>query len=259
MTTQLRNGTTVEDPRLDRMVSETTEHLEKYPLTAATLPSVESSMMGAMNWYSNFDNPVPIIVRGKRRFAIGAGDLGSLRGGHATCLRHWKLRDLKSWWLYYNQGTEGRCVEFALLRILSQMNRKRYDITSRWHYWEMQRTDEWTGGSYPGATPQYEGTSGRAGLEVARAHGAIKARPRGAVVSIEEAPKLVRPEEGISVYRWATDWGQVRAALQVPDWYPGVPLNNSWGTGYPKEVILLDEAGERVLREQGEFGIVTDR
>lgn len=259
MTIQLRGGYTTEDRRLDRLPSATTEHLDKYPLTMATLPSKHSSMLMGVNWYGNFDTPVQIKVRGRMRWAIGIGDLGSLRGGHATCLRHYEMRDLLGWWLYYNQLAEGRCVEFAGLRMLSLMNRKRYDITSRWHYHESQRTDEWQGGSYPGASPFYEGTSVRAMLEVLATYGAIPARERGRPIAPEVASSKLVSMEGIAAYRWATSWSDVREALAVPDWMPGVPMLNSWGVGYPKEVLLVDEAGERLLREDGEFGMVTDR
>lgn len=256
----LRDGSTVMDPRLDRMVSGTTEHLEKYPLTAATMPAVAQPVVIGVNWYSAFDTPRPIRVGRRTRYhIIGDGALGTVRGGHATVLKPEDVRDNRGWWRYYNQGTEGRCVEFACLRALTLMNRRRYDITSRWHYHEMQRTDEWPGGSYPGAAPAYEGTSVRAGLEVLRAHGAIPARPRGAPVPPDEAPALVRPQEGIAVYRWALGWDDVRAVTRTPDWMPGVTMLNSWGAGYPQVTILADEAGERLLAEDGEFGVVTDR
>lgn len=257
----LKGGFATEDARLDRVPSATMEHIDKYPLQVDgyQYSGGPSSMVAGINWYGNFDSPVPLRVRGANRMAIGAGDLGRIRGGHAVCLRHRKLRDLTAWWHYYNQLAEGRCVEFAKLRMLTQMDRIRYDITSRWHYHTAQESDEWRGCYLGHDGEAYEGTSVRAGLEVLRAHGAIRSRPRGAAVSAEEAPTLVDPARGIQTYRWATSWDQVRQALEVPDYMPGVPMNNSWGRSYPREVLLLDEAGERVLREDGEFGIVSDR
>lgn len=259
MTVVLRDGSSVDDPRLDRIVSGHTEHLERFPLTLATLPSEPTAMVIGVNWYANFDRPVDLKIKGVTRKVIGRGPLGQVRGGHATCLRHWLLRDTLGWYRYYNQGTEGRCVEFATLRAMSLHNRGRYDITSRWHYHEMQRIDYWAGGSYPGASPQYEGTSVDAGLNVMRRYGAIPAKLFGRPISPEEAPSLVKPAEGIAAFRWALTWDDVRAALGVPDWLPGVPMLNSWGNGYPKETLLLDEAGARILREDGEFGLITDR
>lgn len=261
MTTQLRNGTTVEDRRLDRLPSERTDHLEKYPLTAATLPSTATPVVIGVNWYSNFDEPEKITVRGSNRWAIGHGDLGRIRGGHATCLLPWGVTDSEGWWSYYDQGVEGRCVEFAALRMLSLLNRKRYDITSRWHYHMAQMTDEWEGGSYPGAVPQYEGTSVRAELDVLRKNGAIRAKAKGAEVTRDEiADGAVKYDEGIAVYRWALNWDDVRTVLRVPDWLPGVPMLNSWGqVAYPHITLLLDDAGPRLLAEDGEMGVVTDR
>lgn len=253
--TLLRNGTAVDDPRLDRLISERTDHLEKYPLMS--IPSTAQPIVGGINWYSSFDEPRPIRVGRRDLYIIGDGQLGYVRGGHAICFPPAELTDVNAWWTFYNQQAEGRCVEFAMLRALSLVNRKRYDITSRWHYHEAQRGDEWEGGSYPGAEPQYEGTSVRAGLEVLRSLGAIPARRMSQPVT--DPLPLVRPAEGINAYRWAQTWDDVRSVLRVPDNMPGVPFLNSWGTSYPRVTILADAAGERVLNEWGEFGVITDR
>lgn len=151
------------------------------------------------------------------------------------------------------------CVEFACLRERSLANRVRYDITSRVHYWMMQREDYWEGGSYPGASPVYEGTSVRAGQDVMHAFGPVRQRPGGAVLTEQEALARVREEDRTQVYRWATSWADVRTVLRVPDSSPGVPLLNSWGRNYPREVLLVDAAGERLLSEDGEFAVVTDQ
>lgn len=262
--TVLKNGYTTTDPRLDRVPSSTTEHLEKYPLSALTTSkkpklSLTTSMLIGVNWYENFDTPIPRRIAGADRYTIGEGAFGRLRGGHAVCGRNWKSKDNDGWWRYYNQGREGRCVEFAGLRVLTQSNRKRYDITSRFHYHIAQHMDEWRGCYLGHEGPAYEGTSGRAGLEVLRTYGAVVSQPKGAPMTEPQGAKAVQASEGIAAYRWALTWAEVRAALNVPDHLPGIPINNSWGINYPKEVILLDSAGERLLREFGEFGIVTDK
>lgn len=255
----LKDGTTTDDPRLDRVPTGHTEHLDKYPLTTATLPAEKTPIQIGVNWYSNFDNPVQTKIKGRTYWTIGNGDLGTKRGGHATCLKPWGLDDLVSWWIYYDQLNEGRCVEFSGLRMLTLMNRIRYDITSRWHYHQCQRIDYWPGGSYPGATPPYEGTSVDAFMQVAAKMGVIPAKPRGKAIDPNEAPAKVKPEHGIQTYRWAQNWQDVRTVLGVPDWLPGVPMLNSWGRSYPKTVLLMDAAGERVLKEDGEMAVVTDR
>jgi hypothetical protein len=250
----LKTGETVEDARLDRLVTPHSEHLDHYPLTARTLPAKSTSMVAGTNWYRGMDRPFLAKIRGRNRYVIGTDGLGPIRGGHAFCLRNWNITDLAAWWVYYNQGQEGRCVEFAWDRAATHANRIRYDITSRWPYIRMQQMDEWAGQS-----PEYEGTSVNAGGRYMRDHGPVPAFYKGAPIPFEMAPSLARRDQGIEVYRWARDWSTVRAALEVPDWLPGVPFNNSWGKGYPHEVILLDELGERLLAEDGEMAIFTDR
>lgn len=259
MTVTLRNGTTVHDDRLDRLPSLNYEHFERYPLTLDTMPMTPRPMLAGVNWYSKFDDPVEIKTNGRRYSAVGAGSLGHIRGGHAFCLKPLDMVDPYSWWDYYNQGVEGRCVEFGKLRMMSLLNRRRYDITSHWHYWTDQMADEWGGGSYPGAVPQYEGTSGRAGLDGLLKRGVVRAAYRGAPISFEQAGSLARMDDGIAAYRWALNWADVRAVTGVPDWLPGVPFLNSWGRDYPHMTLLLDDAGARILAEDGEFGVVTDR
>jgi hypothetical protein len=261
----LRDGSSVDDPRLDRLRSETTEHLEKYPLTASSMPQQETVQVFGTNFYTGMYDTTVRTVRGvKWHFWPEPANLGRLVGGHAYVLRPWGSLDTASWWRYYDQGVEGRCTEFAVLRALTLHNRRRYDITSRWHYWESQRTDEWPGGSYPGVPSNlfYEGSSVRAALEVIRAHGAIRARRnRTGYISIlpESAGSLVLPGEGIQAYRWVPDWQTARQLAGVPDWFPGIPMLNSWGESFAHHNVVPDATGERLLREQGELGVIADR
>jgi hypothetical protein len=143
-------------------------------------------------------------------------------------------------------------VQFGISRAMSILNRRRYEVSEsevgRWLYWEAQRTDEWEGGSYPYATPEYEGTSVRAGLEVIRQHGIVPART-----------KVPRPVDGIEAYRWAQTCDEVLAALGTPQ-RDYVELLNSWGRhGYPHRVRMSCEVLERLIREDGEVAIITDR
>jgi hypothetical protein len=74
---------------------------------------------------------------------------------------------------WFNQGREGRCVEYGIVHeagarpalvkamLLEQI------LADKLIYWPAQREDQWPGGSYPGATPKYEGTSVLAGVKVA--------------------------------------------------------------------------------------------
>jgi hypothetical protein len=69
----------------------------------------------------------------------------------------------------YDQGREGACVSFAWHHELGAYPKAIGGFTftaMKERYWEMQRTDEWPGGSYPGASPFYEGTSVLAGAKL---------------------------------------------------------------------------------------------
>lgn len=213
-------------------------HVERYPVRAlTTIPQVPVTL--GINWYSNFDSP----QRVGRKWWIGQGDLGRVRGGHAICAKPFDAKDYADWWDFYDQGREGACVGFACSRMMTLLNRRRYD--ARWLYLEAQLIDEWSD------TPPGEGTSVSAGCDILRSRG-----HRVVKGSVAAEP---RPKHGIAANRWATSWDEVRAALGVPDSLGGVPLLNSWGRDYPHVVWLTDEAGERVLGEYGEAAIVTDR
>lgn len=261
MTTVLRNGTSIEDPRLDRLPSKITTHLERYPLTAATMPEEPKPLVGGFNWYDNCFTPRRTKIQGRHYATLpGPTDLGRLAGGHAIAFPAWGQVDTDGWWAYYDQGREGRCTEFAALRMLSLLNRKRYDLTSKWHYWEAQRNDEWAGGSYPGAFPQYEGSSVRAILDVVHKRGAVLPWKYGKPFPADMDPGLhVRPEEGIAAYRWITDWADARRVTGTPDWMPGLIYLQSWGYSHPHRTVMPDETGERLLSEFGELAVVTDR
>jgi hypothetical protein len=77
-------------------------------------------------------------------------------------------------WL--DQGTDGACVGFGIgheiisrpAEVLARIGRR---YAKEKIYWEAQKIDEWKGGSYPGASPFYEGTSVLAGLKVAQKAG----------------------------------------------------------------------------------------
>lgn len=247
---------------LGRIPSETDEHIQKYPLTAGILSELAAPVPMAIgiNWYSNFDVPRDKYGNAYNSSSPAGGiwwigrssSLGSIRGGHCVCLKNRRGVDNYSWWDYYNQGEEGRCVQFGVSRMMTMLNRKRYEIREedpqgRWLYFEAQKRDEWPGGAYPGADPYYEGTSVNAALWITKNKGII---PYNAT-----NPSLT---EGISAFRWATDWNDVKQALGYSD-VNYVDIMNSWGRDYPHLVRMPDEVGARLLAEDGEFGIITDR
>lgn len=237
---------------LGRLAPRTWEHYEKYPLTAATMPDAAATVVIGVNWYSAFDSP----VQDKQgHWWIGrSGSLGSVRGGHCVCLKPKSVSDLATWWDYYNQGQEGRCVQFGVSRMQTLRNRKQYEVredrpdnAGRWLYFEAQRNDEWEGGAYPGATEFYEGTSVNAALNVARTQGLI---PKGKFAPVAS--------EGVSTFRWAKTADDALSVLR----YGGldyVDILNSWGRSYPHLVRMPASVLQKLIDEDGEVGLVTDR
>lgn len=218
------------------------EHVEKYPLSAlrtAEIPVARPVTIG-INWYSNFDSP----VKKGTRWWVGLGDLGQIRGGHCVCLKTSKYSDLTSWWDFYNQGRQGACVGFGSSRMMSLMNRKRYD--ARWLWDEAKIVD-----GYPDTNPgDDEGTTVDAAMKILAAKGHLR--------SGSSLPSL---GEGIAAYRWATTVDEVRSVLLTPlhDTLQAVPMLNSWGRVYPHVVWIPYVVLERLMNEDGEVAIVTDR
>jgi hypothetical protein len=68
-------------------------------------------------------------------------------------------------------------------------------------------------------------------------------------------------ETGIKAFRWAKSVDDVHAVLANPraDKFGAVPILNSWGSGLPHRVWLPDAVLERLMKEEGEIAIPTDR
>lgn len=235
--------------------SETDEHIRKFPLTTATLPSVPTPSAVGVNWYSNFDSPVKLS---DGRWWVGRGNLGSIRGGHCVMCPTTAYTDADSWWDFYDQGSEGACVGFGASRMMSHLNRKRY--MARW-LWDFAKVrDEWDD-TNPGDD---NGTSVRAALEVLRTAGHVYYTSKLATIeaSWQARDSLAgNAAEGIAAYRWATNMDQWLAALGSPTYLQigGVPFHNSWGRDYPRKVWMPLATWARLMNEEGEFGMVTDR
>jgi hypothetical protein len=133
------------------------------------------------------------------------------------------------------------CVGFGISRLASQLNRKLYD--GFWLYHEAQKVDEWPG-------EDYDGTSVRAGLDILRTRGHCEVN-QGRV-----SPEAIG--EGIARNRWARSVDDILNTLG----YNGleyVDVLNSWGRNYPHLTRMPVKVLERLWREDGEVGIVTDR
>jgi hypothetical protein len=221
--------------KLDRLVPPDWEHVRKYPFAGLTTPVRGVPVLFGINWYTNFDTPMQMSVNGHRHWVIGKGDLGTIRGGHSLASLPGDTVDRTSWWSFYDQGEEGACASFGTCRMMSLLNRKEYDP------WPLYKKVEQPGG----------GSYVRDNLEVIRTSGPfLKGSDRES------------PEDGISTYRWVLTVAEIHQILdsEVADRVGAVPLLNSWGRdGYPHIVYIMDEAIERVLKEDGEAAVVTDR
>lgn len=223
-------------------------HRMLYPITDETLPLFPTPGVAASNWWSAFDRPYQDADGNFWLVKPGETQWGRIRGGHCYCVKEKSMRDLKSWWRFYDQGNEGACVGFGTCRALTLVNRARYDGFSLYH--EAQRIDEWPG-------EDYDGTSTRAGLDVARKEGAWRVR----------AGKITGPfaKDGILENRWGATMEDVAAALNPADsglailnrgW---IMIANSWGDQFPFEARMDLETADRLwFREDGEYGIITD-
>jgi hypothetical protein len=228
---------------LGRLPATDDEHIQKYPLTAGTMPTEPTPVVIGINWYTTFDRPVE-FTNGKHW--IGTQQYwGTVRGGHAVCLKPPGVRDNTAWWSFYNQGAEGACVGFAASRMMTLLNRERYNGFQL--YYHAQRIDEWPG-------ENYSGTSVRAAMDVLRDYGPYDLKVRQ------------DPEDGISVNRWAGSIYEIAACLSPED--EGrrildlgiVDILNSWGLNYPHYTRLsLDSLHRLIFVESGDATVVTDR
>jgi hypothetical protein len=189
----------------------------------------------------------------------------------------------------YDQGREGACVGFAASWMMSILNRRFYDAPWLWN--QAKAVDEW-----PDTNPGDEkGTSVRAALDVLRSQGHVRvydghSRPPSLAEGIAENRWATSVEEirtcvaagtpvvlGCHWYRnfdapersegafWIGrgDLGTVRAGhavcvYRVSDRLQAVGIVNNWGPRYPL-VLMPYSTLERVLGEQGEAALVTDR
>lgn len=217
------------------------EHVLKYPLTAETTPSIPTPVVIGVNWYTEFDTPQK--DSSGHWWIARDGKLTSVRGGHCICLKPPSpLVDGAGWWSFYDQGHEGACVGFGSSRMMTLLNRRRYD--ARW-LWNQAKI----GDGFPDTNPGDDnGTTVHAALDVLRTQGHVRWNTT-----------TPNPSDGISANRWATSVDDVLNVLGTPG-RDYCEILNSWGhDGYPHFTRIPAEVLARLLSEDGEFGLVTDR
>jgi hypothetical protein len=222
------------------------EHVDKYPFRLLTAAEAKPTpVVLGINWYTDFDNPRTL---GRRQWiGLRPDNLGHIRGGHCVCIVPSGWDDHVEWWEFYDQGVEGSCVGFGSSRAMTLLNRVRYD--AHWLYEQAQLIDPWS------ETPPEEGTDVNSAMKILRAQG--HRVYHGTHHHVHE-PDVAA---GIAAYRWATSADEVLAALQssVYNRLGAVAILNSWGRSYPHRVYMPCETLDRVIKENGEAAIITDR
>ena len=249
-----------EDPRLGRFIPDDWGHVESYPLTALSPDErpTQTPVVIGVNWYVEFDNPEADESSGETFVARGGADsLTQVRGGHCVCLEPGgEMSDRDEWRTFYNQGREGACVGFGWSRGMSLLNGQEY--AARWLWDRAKEGDQW-----PQTNPgDNNGTSVRSGGDVLVGRGHVVWSESDADDEWQEREGYTPDQsQGISVFRWAQSVDDVHAVLGNPraDERGAVPILNSWGEDYPARVWMPDDVFERLMREDGEVAIPTDR
>jgi hypothetical protein len=249
-----------DDPRFGRFIPDDWRHVERYPIGALAeeeRPSQVPVVIG-VNWYREFDKPEQDEKSGEFFVAKGgAKTLTSVRGGHCVCLEPGDAPDKDASYQFYNQGQEGACVGFGWSRCMTLLNGAQ-DYTARWLWDRAKERDEW-----PETKPgDNNGTSVRAAGEVLVALGHVEWKKAYAHDEWQAREKYQpKVDDGLKVFRWAKDVADVHAALgnKRADELGAVPILNSWGDGYPHRVWLPDDVLARLIKEDGEVAIPTDR
>lgn len=248
-----------EDPRLGRLIPDDWGHIERYPLSA--LPEearpTRSPVVIGINWYAEFDHPELDAKSGEQFVARGGTDaLTKVRGGHCVCLEPGGEPDPESSWDFYDQGHEGACVGFGWSRCMSILNKELY--VARWLWDRAKESDEW-----PDTNPGDDnGTSVRSAGDVLAKAGHVDWDARYAdddyVKREDYEPAL---DDGVKSFRWAQSVDDVHRVLANAraDELGAVPILNSWGRGYPHRTWMPDDVLGRLMDEDGEIGIPTDR
>ena len=248
-----------DDARLGRFIPDDWEHLDKYPLTALApdeRPSRRPVVIG-VNWYTEFDRP-ELDERSGEYFVAGSGadSLTQIRGGHCVCLEPGGESDPDEWWSFYNQGAEGACVGFGWSRCMSILNGSEY--AARWLWDRAKEGDQW-----PETNPgDNNGTSVRSAAEVLVAAGHVVWKDEyGDDEYTERDDYQADTSQGLSAFRWAESVDDVHLVLanDRADELSAVPILNSWGEGYPARVWMPDDVLGRLMEEEAEVSIPTDR
>jgi len=249
-----------QDPRLGRFIPDDWGHVDNYPLTALSVeerPTHVPVVLG-VNWYSEFDNPAVDEQTGEHFVAKGgASSLTQIRGGHCVCLEPGGEPDTEERWDFYDQGSEGACVGFGWSRCMSILNEGNL-YTARWLWDRSKELDQW-----PETEPgDNNGTSVRSAGDVLQDSGHVGWQDEHSDDDhTGRATYGADQGAGIQHFRWAQSVDEVHQALgnDRADELGAVPFLNSWGRDYPHRTWMPDDVLERLMQEDGEIAVPTDR
>jgi len=249
-----------QDSRLGRFIPDDWEHVDSHPLTALSpeeRPERVPVILG-VNWYSEFDDPQVDDGTGEHFVARGgAASLTRIRGGHCVCLEPGGEPDTEDWWDFYDQGAEGACVGFGWSRCMTILNAGSL-YAARWLWDRSKELDQW-----PETNPgDNNGTSVRTAGDVLREAGHVSWQ---ADYSDDDHTQRddYRPGHGAGIqhFRWARSVDEVHQVLgnARADELGAVAFLNSWGSRYPHRTWMPDDVLERLMEEDGEVAVPTDR
>jgi len=180
----------------------------------------------------------------------------------------WRCND------WFDQGSEGACVGFCLGHELAarpaEVKGLDFNFLKEDVYWEAQKNDPWEGGSYPGATPIYHGTSVLAGVKEIKRLGYIKeyrwafniddvlygiGHNGPAVLGVPWFADMYDPDENGFIKPTGLFVGGhaiLARAVNIKKGY--VTLRNTWGKGWGKDgdCYITFEDLKTLLQQYGE-------
>lgn len=237
-------------------------HEKVFALTPETTPGRPTPIVIGVNWHRGMD--ADSLVQ-KRTGVLGGfewwmpedADKTPMRGGHCVALKPDGVYDWLGWHRWFDQGQEGACVGFGVARMMTLLNRKRYNP---WWVWDQAKLRDYWEDTNPG---DQNGTSVDGALNVISDLGLVRWRKDQQDLSPAVRDSLPPNEDaGISAYRWAHNVEyDVRNTLLSPsnDRREAVCVLNSWGTSYPHKVWMPYSLLQRLIDADGEVGLVTDR
>lgn len=182
---------------------------------------------------------------------------------------------------HLDQGPDGSCVGFSMTHELVGRPVCVKDLDGGFAkeevYWEAQKIDPWPGGSYPGASPTYEGTSVLAGVKILQRLGYLE-EYRWAFGLEDLIMAVGYKGPAVLGVNWCEGMfdvmpcGHVHVTGRVAGGHAilckGVSvknktftLHNSWGRGWGNDgcALISWEEMDRLLSEQGEAVIPLTR